>query len=382
VRLAFFGAAVVAALVIPGLVRAGDPRLTFEIRPPVTLVLENGGGRDALLTIDARNPGDRRVRVERVRLTYFKGDTAVGTLDPATSIFTQAGLLSDPRVDPGGLDRWEGLCLAPPTSATDRVRLDFDLVERRELRRIRAKQSLDVPLQRPVDPPVIALPFIGTWRVTQGHTCETNHRRGRLGGQFSWDFVAVSDTGHLGAPEFDTSHRNDDSETFGRPVISPVTGTVVSFVDGVDDNDGQKSFPRRSLTEATHHPRWFFGNHIVLDAGEGVYVLLAHLKKDSVVVKPGAIVHQGDPIAQAGNSGNTMLPHVHIQVMDGADPAGASVSGIPALFGDYVEIISDGERIERETIVRRMTSGDPPVDSIVLTPAPPRRPHGGRKLVD
>lgn len=180
-RLAFFGAAVVAALVIPGLVRAGDPRLTFEIRPPVTLVLENGGGRDALLTIDARNPGDRRVRVERVRLTYFKGDTAVGTLDPATSIFTQAGLLSDPRVDPGGLDRWEGLCLAPPTSATDRVRLDFDLVERRELRRIRAKQSLDVPLQRPVDPPVIALPFIGTWRVTQGHTCETNHRRGRLG---------------------------------------------------------------------------------------------------------------------------------------------------------------------------------------------------------
>ena len=372
-RLAPYGAAVVAALVIPGLVQAGDPRLLFDIRPPVALVIENSGGRDALLTIDARNPGDRRVRVERARLTYFEGDTAVGTLDPATSIFTQAGLLSDPRVDPGGLDLWEGMCLAPPTSATDRVRLEFDLVERREFRRVRSKQILDVPLGKPVNPPVIGLPFAGTWRVTQGHTCDTNHRRGRLGGEFSWDFVAVSDAGQSGAPDFDTSHRNDDSETFGRPLISPVTGTVVSVFDGVDDNDGQKSFPRRSLTEATQHPRWFYGNHLVLDAGGGVFVLLAHLKKNSVAVKRGAVVHQGDPIARAGNSGNTMLPHVHIQVMDGADPVGPSVSGIPALFRDYVEITSTGEPNERETIVRRITSGDPPADAIVLTPAPRRR---------
>jgi murein DD-endopeptidase MepM/ murein hydrolase activator NlpD len=224
-----------------------------------------------------------------------------------------------------------------------------------------------------VNAPVIALPFKGTWRVTQGHTCETNHRRGKLGGQFSWDFVAVSDAGQLGAADFDTSHRNDESATYGRPLISPVTGTVVSVVDGVDDNDGQKSFPRNSPAEATRHPRWFFGNHIVLDAGGGVFVLLAHLKKGSVTVARGAAVQAGDPIAQAGNSGNTMLPHVHIQVMDGADPAGASVTGIPALFRDYVEITSTGEPIERETLIRRIGVGDPPVDAIVLTPMPPRR---------
>jgi len=373
VRLAPYGAAVVAALVIPGLVEAGDPRLLFDIRPPVLLVMENGGGRDALLTIDARNPGDRRVRVERVRLTYFEGDTPVGTLDPAESVFTQAGLLSDPRVPPGGLDPWEGMCLAPPTSATDRVRFEFDLVARREWRLERATQILDVPLAKPLNPPVIALPFTGTWRVTQGHTCETNHRRGKLGGQFSWDFVAVRDAGQLGAAGFDSSHRNDESATFGRALISPVTGTVVFVVDGVDDNDGQKSFPRRSPNEAAQHPRWFYGNHIVLDAGGGVFVLLAHLKKGSVVVARGAAVQAGDPIAQAGNSGNTMLPHVHIQVMDGADPAGASVTGIPALIRDYVEITSTGEPVERETIIRRISLGDPPVDAVVLTPAPPRR---------
>jgi len=373
VRLALFGAAVGTALMIPGRAGAGDPRLLFDIRPPVTLVLENGGRRDALLTIDARNAGDRRVRVERVRLTYLEGDVAVGTLDPATSIFTQAGLLSDPRVDPGGIDHWEGMCLAPPTSATDRLRLDFDLVERRGMRLVRAKQSLDVPLRKPVDPPLIALPFVGTWRVTQGHTCDTNHRRGRLGGEFSWDFAAVSDAGHAGAPGFDTSHHNDDSPTFGRSLISPVTGTVVSVVDGIDDNDAQKSFPRRSLVESVQQPRWIFGNHVVLDAGRGVFVLLAHLKKDSVVVKPGAIVHEGDPVARAGNSGNTMVSHVHLQVMDGADPAAASVSGIPALFRDFVEIASGGEKTERETIIRRVAAGDPPDGVVVLTRETPRR---------
>ena len=370
-RLVVVGAAVGTALMIPGLAGAGDPRLLFEIRPPVTVVLETGGRRDALLSIDARNPGDRRVRVERMRLTYLEGDAAVGTLDPATPVFTRAGLLSDPRVEPGVVDRWEGLCVAPPTPGTDHLRFEFDLVERQGLKLVRAKQALDVPLRAPVNPPLIGLPFAGSWRVTQGHTCDTNHRRGRLGGEFSWDFAAVAEGGHPGAPGFDTSHRNDESATFGRPVISPVAGTVVSVVDGVDDNDEQKSYPRRSVVDSIREPRWIFGNHLVLDAGQGVFVLLAHLKKGSILVKPGAAVHDRAVLAQAGNSGNTMLPHIHVQVMDGADPADPSVSGIPAVFRDYVEVTSTGEKMDRETVFRRVAAGDPPLNAVVMTPEPP-----------
>jgi hypothetical protein len=368
VRLAVLGAAVGTALVIPGLAGAGDPRLDFEIRPAVTLVLENGGRRDALLTIDAHNPGDRRVRVERVRLTYLEEGSVVGVLDPATTIFTQAGLLSDPRIDPGGIDRWASMCLEPPTAATDLARFEFDLVVRRGWHHERARQTLDVPLSRPIDPPKLALPFDGTWRVTQGHTCDTNHRRGRLGGEFSWDFVAVSDAGHPGAPGFDTSHRNDESTTFGRPVLSPVEGRVLSAVDGVNDNDGQINYPRRSLLDVARQPRWIFGNHLVLDAGHGIYVLLAHLKKGSLTVRPGMDVKEGAPVAQAGNSGNTVLSHVHVQVMNGPDPANALVSGIPAVFRDYVEILSSGEKIDRETTIRRVAAGDPPDGSVVMTP--------------
>jgi len=367
VRLVFFGAAIGTVLAIPGLARAGDPHLLFDLRPPVTVVLENGGRRDALLTIDVRNPGDRRVRVESLRLTYLEREAAVGTLDPATSLLTRANLPSEPLIDAGGRDLWPGLCFAPPTGATDHLRLEFGLVERRGVHVVHATQVLDVPLRPPVDPPVLALPVLGRWRVTQGHACDTNHRRGRLGGEFAWDLAAVGEAGRSGTPGFDTSHRNDESATFGRPVISPVAGTVVSVVDGIDDNDAQREFPRRSLVESVRAPRWIFGNHVVLDAGHGVFVLLAHLRKDSIAVRPGAVVGVGDPLASAGNSGNTMLPHVHVQVMDGADPADPAVSGIPARFRDYVEIFASGNKPQREAIFRRVAAGDPPEGSVVVT---------------
>jgi hypothetical protein len=375
VRLALIGAAIGTVLAIPGRAGAGDPRLLFEARPPVTVVLENGGRRDALLAIDAYNPGDRRVRVDSLRLTYLERNVAVGKLDPATSLFRRASLPTDPVIEPGGRNIWPGLCLAPPTAATDRIRLEFGLVERHGWRFVHATQVLELPLSHPVDPPTLALPVVGTWRVTQGHACNTNHRRGRLGGEFAWDLAAVGEAGRSGAPGFDASHRNEESATFGRPVIAPVAGIVVSVVDGIDDNDAQQEFPRRSLVESVRAPRWIFGNHVVISAGRGVFVLLAHLRKGSIVVRPGATIGVGDQLASAGNSGNTMLPHVHVQVMDGADPADPAVSGIPALFRDYVEVFTSGGKPPREAIVRRVAAGDPPEGSVIVTAnAVPRAP--------
>ena len=366
-RLAVVGAAVGTILAIPGLAGAGDPRLEFDVHPPVAYLLENGGRRDALLTIDARNPGDKLVRVEHVRARYYEHETLVGTLDPATSIFTRAGLLSDPRVEPTRRDVWESLCLNPPTGATDRVRLEFDLVSRRGVHKERATQMLDVPLRAPVAPPVLALPVSGSWRITQGHTCDTKHRQGRLGGEYAWDLVAVTETGHSGVPGFDASHKNDDSATFGRKVTAPLAGTIVSVADGTDDNDAQREFPSRSAVESARAPLWIFGNHVILDAGGGVFVLLAHLRKGSLAVKPGQAVREGDVLGRAGNSGNTMLPHLHVQVMDGPNPDDPKVTGKPALFRDYVEFVAsiDGRAIDG--IFRRVASGDPPEGSVIFS---------------
>jgi murein DD-endopeptidase MepM/ murein hydrolase activator NlpD len=76
------------------------------------------------------------------------------------------------------------------------------------------------------------------------------------------------------------------------------------------------------------------GNHVILELGDGhAYVLLAHLRAGSPRVRAGEVVAAGQELATCGNSGNSTQPHVHIQVMDGADPFTAR--GLPMSFRDY-----------------------------------------------
>ena len=46
---------------------------------------------------------------------------------------------------------------------------------------------------------------------------------------------------------------------------------------------------------------------------KGTYLIFAHLKNNSIIVKKGDVVEIGTKIAQVGNSGTTSEPHLHIQ---------------------------------------------------------------------
>ncbi|HJQ98551.1 MAG TPA: M23 family metallopeptidase [Candidatus Polarisedimenticolaceae bacterium] len=299
------------------------------------------------------NATEKRIRVDDVRLVY------PGRSEPGLGVFAAAGSPLPVEIEGGSRESFPGLCLVPPAGA-DHVRFELSLSVRRGLKRERREQAFEVALRDPGSPLVLDLPFTGAWRVTQGHDCSTQHRRGKLGGEFAWDFAAVGRT--------PVSHRNEESTTFGRDVLAPVAGTVVEAVDGVPDNDEQREFPRKSLVEAARAPKWIFGNYVVIDAGGGRFVLLGHLMKGSVGPKVGDRVAVEQPVGRAGNSGNTMLPHLHVQVMDRADPADPEVSGLPAVVRDYVEILAHGTGTMRDATVRRVPSGDPPQDALVMRP--------------
>ena len=117
---------------------------------------------------------------------------------------------------------------------------------------------------------------------------------------------------------------------------------------------------------------WIFGNHVVVEARPGVYVLLGHLQQNSITVKLGDAVRRGAPLARCGNSGNTFVPHLHLQVMDRPDPADPAVRGLPARIEDYVEFRAAGEGPARDVLRRQMDSGDPGEGTLVLAPAPSR----------
>jgi murein DD-endopeptidase MepM/ murein hydrolase activator NlpD len=80
------------------------------------------------------------------------------------------------------------------------------------------------------------------------------------------------------------------------------------------------------------------GNHVVIRHGNGIFSILGHLKQGSVTVKPGDVVTAGQAVAAVGNSGTSMFPHLHYQLMDG--PTFAS-EGVPSAFKDLTRVRGD-----------------------------------------
>ncbi|AWU98056.1 M23 family metallopeptidase [Azospirillum ramasamyi] len=105
--------------------------------------------------------------------------------------------------------------------------------------------------------------------------------------------------GHKG-----TDFRLPDLEAMRRgvAVVAAAPGTVARVRDGVEDVSIRQSGGSPGGREA--------GNAVVVDHGNGWETQYSHLKRGSVVVKPGDRVEAGTPLGEIGLSGNTEFPHV------------------------------------------------------------------------
>jgi murein DD-endopeptidase MepM/ murein hydrolase activator NlpD len=80
---------------------------------------------------------------------------------------------------------------------------------------------------------------------------------------------------------------------------------------------------------------------------------MAHLQKGSVRVVAGDTVQVGQPIAKAGNSGNTSGPHLHMQVQSGPDFSAPDLKTYPIVFRDVTCLRSKRPREDAPFFVRR-----------------------------
>jgi hypothetical protein len=87
---------------------------------------------------------------------------------------------------------------------------------------------------------------------------------------------------------------------FGEPVYAPCGGVVTRSEDRLPD-----------LTPPDNDPQHPAGNFVLLECAEAG-VLLGHLRQSSITVRPGERVQAGDRIAQVGNSGLSLEPHLHL----------------------------------------------------------------------
>ncbi|MFN8238454.1 MAG: urea transporter [Chitinophagales bacterium] len=143
----------------------------------------------------------------------------------------------------------------------------------------------------------MALPFWGTWKVSQGYDGAITH----LG---DWskalDFVIEDEQGKTFSNE---GNRREDFYCFNKPVLAPMDGYVHSIINTVDDND---------ISDVNTSKNW--GNTIILSHAEGLFSQISHIKKDSFKVNTGDYVSKGTILATCGNSGRSPEPHIHFQV--------------------------------------------------------------------
>lgn len=92
-------------------------------------------------------------------------------------------------------------------------------------------------------------------------------------------------------------------KVFGEPLASPCNGTIIKAVDGISDN-----IPPSIAIDKPE------GNHVIIKC-KGIELILAHLMKGSVIVREGDAVEEGSYIGRAGNSGNSLEPHLHIHAV-------------------------------------------------------------------
>ena len=113
---------------------------------------------------------------------------------------------------------------------------------------------------------------------------------------------------------------------FGKPVLAVADALVVSAINDQPEQTPGK-FPADISLDAAD------GNAVILDLGEGRYAMYAHMQPGSVRVRRGDRVKLGQVIGLVGDSGNSIVPHLHFQVMHGPSSLGAN--GLPYEITDF-----------------------------------------------
>ena len=192
----------------------------------------------------------------------------------------------------------------------------------------------------------LMLPVRGRVFVHDGHDFYSHHRRLDITGgmttalgitdnmtRYAYDFTIVDERGAMHRGDGMT---NEEWFGFGKPVVAPADGVVVSSAgDRVDGTKAQRVTLDRDavMKDITN----IFGNYVIVDHGNGERSMLAHMKQGSVTVKAGDRVKRGQVIGAIGCSGDAMFPHLHYQLQRD----GLTSEGLPSYFRDFRRFTGD-----------------------------------------
>lgn len=102
--------------------------------------------------------------------------------------------------------------------------------------------------------------------------------------------------------------KNEDWHCYKQELYAVAPGTVIRVkTDLVDHEPFTK--PPYNITFDT-----VLGNHVIIDIGNELYAMYAHMNHDSATVKVGDEVEKGQVIGLLGSTGNSDAPHLHLHI--------------------------------------------------------------------
>jgi len=154
------------------------------------------------------------------------------------------------------------------------------------------------------------LPFTGKWTIGNGGFRKGEyHSGGRLGSERNaYDFnIMEEDNGDVPDDWSELPTKVEEYPCYGRDAVAIADGVVVKISNRHPDS--------RTKNLKAYCDTWSHrGNYVMIKHNDGEYSLTVHLMPNSITVKKGDKVKQGQVIAKCGNSGNCTAPHIHFQL--------------------------------------------------------------------
>jgi Peptidase family M23 len=328
--------AAVGAMAMVSGARADDSAVEIAVTPKQPVIERVRGGQSVSFDMIVTSRSAATLSLEEVRLQVFDADGAL-IQDKLARQGLGAALPGELKLAPKAqlfmLSPFPVFDAAVPLA---RLRYTLSFVEDTPAKAVRIV-SVEVTPRAVAPRTALTLPVRGRVLVHAAHDYLAHHRRvdltnpvvGKLGvttnpTRYSYDFCVVDERGAMHRTDGKT---NADWYGFGAPIVAPAAGVVLEARGDVADNVlGGKMFDFQLVFADI---RAFYGNHVILDHGNGEVSVLAHLKAGSVKVKAGDRVRAGQPIAQMGMSGDADRPHLHYQLQSGAR---VNDEALPAYF--------------------------------------------------
>ena len=203
-------------------------------------------------------------------------------------------------------------------------------------------EACSIPLVQYENKNKYIFPLKGAWLAVNAFDNPYEHRR-MHSQEFGFDLVQLDENMDC-IPAKGTE--NEFFCFYGKEVIAIADGAVVDSFDGLPENPSAgELLPEEKMGEIMSkygYKPLAGGNFVVVEHSGDESSFYAHLIPNSIKVKIGDKVKQGQVLGLLGNSGSSSAPHLHFQLMQGTDILTAR--GLPCYFTNISEI--EGQKIE------------------------------------